>query len=80
MPAKEATEPTYEEALQKLETLLVSIEDGEIPLADLVEKYEQASRLLTLCERRLRDAEVRLEILRGTGAKATLEPLPANNL
>ncbi len=79
MPAKETSEPTYEEALQRLETLLVAIEDGEVPLAQLVEKYEQASRLLEVCERRLRDAELRLEILRGTPGRPSLEPLPATS-
>jgi exodeoxyribonuclease VII small subunit len=77
MPVPETSEPTYEEALQRLETLLVAIEDGDVPLAELVEKYEQASRLLEVCERRLRDAELRLEILRGSASRPVLEPLAA---
>lgn len=58
-----AAELTYEDALARLEHLVEAMEAGDIPLADLVTRYEESNRLLQLCERRLQEAELRLEKL-----------------
>ena len=49
-------EPAFEEALEKLESLVASMESGDIPLADLVEKFEEGSKLVKTCEERLKHA------------------------
>lgn len=60
------TEPTltFEAALEKLEGIVDSMESGDVPLADLLARFEEGSRLLKLCEARLKDAELKIEILR----------------
>jgi exodeoxyribonuclease VII small subunit len=57
-------EPSFEGALEKLEGLVNRMEGGDIPLAELVEQFEEGNRLLTSCSKRLHDAELRIEMLR----------------
>lgn len=62
--SKKIQEPEFEEALEKLENLVASMESGDIPLADLVEKFEEGSKLVKVCEDRLKQAELRIQKLR----------------
>ncbi len=55
---------SFEEALEKLETILESMESGDIPLADLVAKFEEGNTLLRLCQKRLQEAELKIEKLK----------------
>ena len=55
---------SFEEALGKLEAIVESMEEGEVPLADLLAKFEEGNRLLKHCEARLKDAELKIEQLR----------------
>jgi len=57
---------SFEAALTKLETIVDSMEQGEVPLADLLAKYEEGTKLLKVCETRLKDAELKIEKLKGT--------------
>jgi exodeoxyribonuclease VII small subunit len=66
-------EPAFEEALEKLEVLVGSMESGDIPLADLVEKFEEGSKLVKLCEERLKNAELKIEKLRQENESIALE-------
>lgn len=67
-------EPSFEEALDNLEDLVTSMESGDIPLATLVEKFEEGSKLVKTCEERLKQAELKIEKLRQDADEATLEP------
>ncbi|WP_438482765.1 exodeoxyribonuclease VII small subunit [Oleiharenicola lentus] len=55
---------SFEAALAQLETIVDSMEQGEVPLADLLAKYEEGSKLLKVCETRLKDAELKIEKLK----------------
>ena len=55
---------TFEEALQRLETLVAAMEEGEIPLAELVAKFEEGDKLMKQCEKRLKEAELKIEKLK----------------
>ena len=63
----------FEEALDKLESLVASMESGDVPLATLVEKFEEGSKLVKTCEERLKQAELKIEKLRKDNEKAVLE-------
>lgn len=52
---------SFEAALAELESIVESMEGGHVPLADLISKYEEGTRLLKLCERRLKEAELKIE-------------------
>jgi len=56
--------PSFEEALTKLEAIVESMESGEVPLADLIARFEQGTKLLQVCESRLKEAELRIEQLK----------------
>lgn len=55
---------TFETALAKLETIVESMESGDVPLAELLAKFEEGNKLLKLCESRLKDAEIKIEQLK----------------
>ena len=55
---------SFETALRKLETIVESMESGEVPLAELLAKFEEGSKLLKVCESRLKEAELKIEQLK----------------
>jgi exodeoxyribonuclease VII small subunit len=55
---------SFEDALGKLETIVESMESGEVPLAELLAKFEEGTKLLKVCESRLKDAELKIEQLK----------------
>lgn len=65
---------SFEDAYQNLESLVGALEDGTIPLRQMVEDYERATKLLRICQERLKDAETRIEILRADGNSTSTEP------
>ena len=60
----EAPELSFEDALTRLETIVESMESGEVPLADLLAKFEEGNKLLRHCEGRLKEAELKIEQLK----------------
>jgi len=40
------------------------MESGEVPLAELLAKFEDGTQLLKVCESRLKDAELKIEQLK----------------
>ena len=72
MSAKQK-ELTFEASLERLENLVASMESGDIPLADLVEKFEEGSKLVKICEERLKQAELKIEKLRMDTAQGRTE-------
>lgn len=66
---------TFETALQRLEEIVDSMEEGEIPLDELLRKYEEGNELLKVCGKQLRDAELKIDLLKKNGAGETLVPL-----
>lgn len=74
-PKPDAT--TFEQALEQLETIVDSMESGDTPLAELLVKFEEGTRLLKLCETRLKDAEMKIEVLKKQkNGAATLADFP----
>jgi exodeoxyribonuclease VII small subunit len=61
--AKE-TKLSFETALGKLESIVESMESGDVPLAELLAKFEEGNKLLKVCETRLKDAELKIEQLK----------------
>ena len=55
---------SFETALTKLEAVVESMESGEVPLAELLAKFEDGNKLLKLCEARLKEAELKIEQLK----------------
>ena len=55
---------SFETALTQLEAIVETMESGDVPLADLLAKFEQGTKLLKACESRLKDAELKIELLK----------------
>ena len=66
MDSDKTAKLSFEAALTKLETIVDSMEQGEVPLAELLAKYEEGTKLLQVCEGRLKDAELKIEKLKKT--------------
>lgn len=61
-PVTEASLP-FEEALQKLESIVESMESGELTLEQMLARFEEGARLSKTCQRQLESAEVRVQQL-----------------
>ena len=62
MPIKKE-ELTFEKSVERLEGLIQAMENGNTPLADLVAKFEEGSKLLNHCQAQLKEAELKIEQL-----------------
>ena len=60
---KKLTNLTFEPALERLESLIESMENGDTPLADLVAKFEEGSNLLKECQSKIKTAEKKIQKL-----------------
>ena len=78
MPAKAAKpdpQLTFEDAVTRLENIVESMESDQLPLSDLLVRYEEGTRLVQLCQDQLAAAEKRIEIIaRGARGEPKLEP------
>lgn len=75
MPAtKQPDQPSFEDALTRLEAIVDSMEQGQVPLAELLVRYEEGTKLLKVCEARLKDAELKIDQLKKVRDTAALEP------
>jgi len=56
-------EKKFEAALARLEELVKELEQGDLPLEQSLKLFEEGIKLSRICNRRLEDAERRVEIL-----------------
>jgi exodeoxyribonuclease VII small subunit len=68
---KEIVEPSYEEAMGRLEKIVGEMETSNLPLEELLVRYEEGIRLVALCNQRLAGAENRIETLSRQAAGKT---------
>ena len=57
---------TYEAGLRKLETLVRSIETGNLALDNLLISYQRGAQLLNFCRDKLQAIETQIKVLDGT--------------
>jgi exodeoxyribonuclease VII small subunit len=66
----------FEEALQKLESIVEGMESGDLPLESLLAKYEEGVKLARICQDKLAEAELKIQQLEKTAAgELKLKPL-----
>lgn len=61
--SRKTEKPNFEDAFERLQTLLESMETGETPLTELIAKFEEGSMLLKTCQQKLQEAELKIEKL-----------------
>jgi exodeoxyribonuclease VII small subunit len=71
-----AKTPPFEEALQKLESVVEAMESDDLPLETLLAKYEEGAKLVKICQEKLADAELKIQQLEKNAAgELKLKPL-----
>jgi len=66
---------SFEQAIERLENIVAVMERAELPLEDVLKKYEEGTRLVRFCSHKLEEAEKKIEVLaKKTDGTATLEP------
>src|ERR1043166_970018 len=79
---KKAVEPvlnrnglTFEQAIQRLQEMVAGMEGADLPLEDVLKKYEEGTRLVRFCNQKLEEAEKKIEVLaKKTDGTVVLEP------
>jgi exodeoxyribonuclease VII small subunit len=56
-------EQKFEEAFQKLETIVKKLEDGNLSLEESLKAFEEGVRLSRFCFRKLDEVEKKVEVL-----------------
>jgi exodeoxyribonuclease VII small subunit len=84
MPASpsSASEPSFEDAMERLEEIVSAMEGERMPLEEMVKSYAEGAQLLKICRQRIEVARQRVELitadLDGTG-KAALADFDADS-
>ena len=70
-------EPSFEQAMEKLDSIVRRLEQGGESLDEALAEYAEAIKLMKLCHKKLEKVERRIEILSGVDAQGNpiTEPL-----
>ena len=70
-----STEKTFESSLKELERIVEQLEAGDLPLDQSLELFEQGVKLSRDCQKRLDEADRRVDILlKGDGGAYVAQP------
>jgi exodeoxyribonuclease VII small subunit len=75
-PISKTDEPSFEDAMLRLDEIVAGMEDGQLSLEEMISNYEDGVRLLKLCRQRIDGARRRVDLISADleGGKATLTP------
>jgi exodeoxyribonuclease VII small subunit len=66
---------SFEKNLERLDSIVVQLEDADLPLEKALQLYEEGMKLSALCHKQLEEAEGRVEILmKQAGGKISAQP------
>jgi exodeoxyribonuclease VII small subunit len=66
---------SFEDALAELEGIVRRLEGGQVKLDDAIQSYERGAQLKLHCERKLNEAQQRVDrIVVGSDGAVTVEP------
>ncbi len=74
---KDEPEPSFEEALARLETLVEEMDGGSLSLEAMMKHFEEGTRLIQFCNRKLDQVEKKIEVLIQQGQALATEPFEA---
>lgn len=63
MKTGKKTDLSFEQAVERLEKIVADMENAELPLDDVLKKYEEGTKLVQFCSQKLDEAEKKIEIL-----------------
>lgn len=63
----------FEEAMEKLKKITEQLEQGELPLEETLQKFEEGMKLIDFCEKKLDETEKKIKVLIKEGEELTLK-------
>lgn len=54
---------TFEQAMEKLETIVSAMEQGGVPLDEMISKFEEGATIANYCQGKLASLKKKMEIL-----------------
>ena len=69
----------FEHALKELEQIVRDLEQGDLPLASSLSRYERGVKLVGTCEQLLSDVENRIVELQNTGTEKDFQSTTVND-
>ena len=79
MAKKQVTEPSFEETLKQLETIVSQLENGDLPLDEALNEFENGVKLAKSGQKQLQQAEQRIQILLSENSDAELSEFLTDN-
>ena len=79
MAKKTPVEPSFEQALGELETLVETLEQGDLSLEESLKSFERGVVLTRTCQQALKDAEQKIQILSNKNPAAEPEPFDSDH-
>jgi exodeoxyribonuclease VII small subunit len=70
--------PSFEDVLHELESLVDTLEKGDLSLEESLAAFERGVGLTRTCQKALDEAEQKVRILTARSADAELEPFPGD--
>src|ERR1700676_586028 len=62
-PKPSEAKPNFENAMDRLESIVGQMESGKLPLEELIVRYEEGMKLVKICQERLATAEQKIDII-----------------
>jgi exodeoxyribonuclease VII small subunit len=78
-PEEDTQHQSFEESLTELESLVDTLERGELTLEQSLAAFERGIRLTRTCQKALDAAEQKVRILTAESPDAEPEPFPSND-
>ena len=79
MPKKDPAKQPFEAALAELESVVESLERGELSLEESLQTFERGVELTRTCQEALKQAEQKIQILSKKDSDSGLEPFNSGN-
>ena len=67
-------QPSFEDAMKRLEKLVDEMEGGELSLEAMIARFEEGQKLIGFCTKKLNEVEKKVELLVRKGGKTVAEP------
>lgn len=74
----ELQELSFEQAMDRLESLVAKLESGDVPLEQAIELYQESMKLSQLCGQKLAEVERKIEMLVEEDSGLATKPFPLN--
>ncbi|KFA59635.1 exodeoxyribonuclease VII small subunit [Gilliamella sp. Choc4-2] len=79
MAKNQNKEPSFEEILKQLETIVSQLENGDFPLDEALNEFEKGIKLAKAGQKQLQQAEQRIQILLSENSDAQLSEFSLKN-